>query len=130
MSSRVLARMGADVANPQWATQFRSGLNVMHEAGDTGSVLLFLDIYAQSLAATDHAEAAAILAAAVAELSPHMSNPNSVVHRRITNERLLTKLGEERFRELTERGANFGYEEAVALAFAELDRVIVNDNPG
>jgi hypothetical protein len=53
-----------------------------------------------------------------------MSNPISVAHRHETNERLLTQLSEERFAELTADGATFGYEETVALARAELDRVI------
>ena len=30
-----LARMGADATNPQWATRFRSGLDLAYEAGDT-----------------------------------------------------------------------------------------------
>ena len=59
-----------------------------------------------------------------------MSNPISVAHRHETNERLLAQLGEERFAELTAHGATLGYDEAVALAFAELDRVIANDNDG
>ena len=90
---------------------------------------MYLDIYAQALATTDRAESAAILSAAVGELAPHMSNPISIAHRRDTNERLLAQLGEERFAELTAHGATLGYEEAVALAFAELDRVIANDDP-
>jgi hypothetical protein len=57
-----------------------------------------------------------------------MSNPNSVAHRRETNERLLTQLDTERFAELTAHGATLTYEEAVALAFAELDRVITNED--
>ena len=96
-------------------------------AGDTASCLLLLDLYAQALATTDRAEIAAVLAATVGELSPHTSNPNSVAHRRDTNERLLTQLGEERLAELTAHGANLGYEDAVALARAELDRVIANN---
>ena len=124
-----LARMGADAASPTVGTQFRSGLDLAYEAGDTRLVLLYLDIYSQALANTDRAETAAMLSASVAELAPHMSNPISVAHRRDTNERLLTRLGEERFAELTAHGATLGYEEAVALAFAELDRVIANDDP-
>ena len=58
-----------------------------------------------------------------------MSNPISVAHRRETNERLLAQLDTERFAELTAHGATLGYEETVALALAELDRVITNDDP-
>ena len=123
-----LARMGTDAASPQWATRFRSVLDLAYEAGDTRFVLMYLDMYTQALATTDRAEPAAMLRAAVAELAPHMSNPISVAHRRDTNERLLAQLGEERLAELTAHGANLGYEEAVALALAELDRVIANDD--
>ncbi len=124
-----LTRMGTDAPGPQWATQFRSVLDLIYEAGDTVYVLMFLDIYAQALANTDRAEPAAILHASVADSSPHMSNPISVAHRRDTKERLLTRLGEERFAELTAQGATLGYEETVALAFTELDRMITNDDP-
>jgi hypothetical protein len=79
-----LARMGTDVATPQWATQFRDGLALGYETGDTPMVLQHLDIYAQSLAATDRAEVGAVLVAAVEQLSTHISNPVSVAHRRIT----------------------------------------------
>jgi hypothetical protein len=65
----------------------------------------------------------------VAELAPHMSNPISVAHRREANERLLTHLDTERFAELTAHGATLGYDETVALALAELDRVIAEDDP-
>ena len=58
-----------------------------------------------------------------------MSNPISVAHRHETNERLLAQLDTERFAELTGHGATLGYEETVALARAELDRVITNDDP-
>ena len=71
-----------------------------------------------------------MLAAAVGELAPHMSNPISIAHRQDTNERLLTQLGEERFAELTAHGATLGYDDVVALALAELDRVIANDSDG
>jgi predicted ATPase/class 3 adenylate cyclase len=123
-----LARMSTDAAGPKWATRFRSVLDIAYEAGDTHYVVLYLDMYTQALANTHRAEPAAMLRAAVAELAPHMSNPISVAHRHEINERLLTQLGEERFAELTAHGATLGYEEAVALAFAELDRVIANDN--
>ncbi|HXY93073.1 MAG TPA: adenylate/guanylate cyclase domain-containing protein [Acidimicrobiia bacterium] len=123
-----LGRMGADVATPQWATQFRRGLDIMYEAGDTRGLLQHLDIYAQSLAVTGRAETAATLAAAVAQLSPHTSNPISIEHRQITNERLRAKLGEERFKELTAHGASLTYDQAVALALGELDHVIANNN--
>jgi predicted ATPase len=121
-----LARMGADSATPQWATQVRDGLDLAYETGATSVVLWLLDLYAQALAATDRAEAAAMLAAAVAQLSPHTSNPISIAHRRATNEQLITRLGEERFTELTAHGATLDYEQAVALARAELDRIIAN----
>jgi hypothetical protein len=123
-----LGRMGAIVATPQWASQFREGLDPAYEAGDTRMVLQFLDIYSQSLVDTDRAESAAILAAAVAELSSHVRNPISVAHRRIINERLLTALGAGRFTELTAHGATLDYDDAVDFARAELDRVIANDN--
>jgi predicted ATPase/class 3 adenylate cyclase len=123
-----LGRMGAIVATPEWAAQVRDGLDPAYEAGDTRTVLQFLDIYAQSLAGTDRAESATTLAAAVAELSPHTSNPISVAHRRITNERLVTQLGAERFAELTEYGANLDYDQAVNLARGELDRVIAKEH--
>jgi predicted ATPase/class 3 adenylate cyclase len=122
-----LARMGADATNPQWATQFRSGLDLFDEAGDTRIVVSFLDVYSQSLATSDRAESAAILSAAVVELAPHLSNPISVVHRRQTTERLLAQLGKERFAELTAQGSTLSYDGAVALALAEIDRVIAND---
>jgi hypothetical protein len=124
-----LARMGTDAASPQWATRFRSGLDVIYEAGDTNFVLTYLDLYTQALLTTDRAEAAAMLNASVAELAPHMSNPISIAHQRDTEERLLAQLGTERLAELTIRGATLGYEETVALARAELDRVIANENP-
>jgi predicted ATPase len=123
-----LARMGADAAGPKWATRFRSVLDVAYQAADTHMVLAYLDTYTQALANTDRAAPAAMLCAAVAELSPHMSNPISVAHRRDTEERLLAQLGTERLAELTAHGAILGYEEAVALARAELDRAIANDN--
>jgi predicted ATPase/class 3 adenylate cyclase len=123
-----LARMGADATNPQWATQFRGGLDFFDEAGDTRIVVSFLDVYSQSLATSDRAESAAMLSAAVVELAPHLSNPISVVHRRQTTERLLAQLGRERFAELTAHGATLSYDEAVALALAEIDRVIANED--
>ena len=119
-----LGRMDAIAATPHWENQFRSGLDLSYEAGDTRMVLMYLDLYAQALAATARAETAAMLAALVARLSPHTSNPNSVARRRLTNERLLTQLGAERFAELTADGTNLDYDRAVALALAEFDRVI------
>jgi hypothetical protein len=119
--------MGVDAAGPKWATRFRSVLDVAYQAADTHMVLAYLDTYTQALANTDRAEPAAILTAAMAELAPHMSNPISVAHRRDTEERLLAQLGAERLAELTAHGATLGYEEAVALARAELDRAIAND---
>jgi len=123
-----LGRMGAVAATPRWAARFRGGFDLGYEAGDTRMTLQHLDIYAQALAATDRAEAAAMLAAAVAQLSPHTSNPVSVAHRRITNERLVTELGEERFAALSVRGKELDYDQAVALALAELDRVVASKN--
>jgi len=58
-----------------------------------------------------------------------MSSPISVAQLRETNERLLTQLDRERFAELTAHGATLGYDEAVALALAELGRVIANEEP-
>jgi predicted ATPase/class 3 adenylate cyclase len=124
-----LARMGTDATSPKWATRFRSVLDIAYENGDTHYVVLYLDMYTQALANTDRAETTAMLRAAVAKLASHMSNPISVAHRNEINERLLTQLSEERFAELTAHGATLGYDEAVALAFAELDRVIANDDP-
>jgi hypothetical protein len=69
-----------------------------------------------------------MLTASVGELAHHISNPISVAHRRETNDRLLTHLGEQRFAELTSHGATLEYDEAVALAHAELARAIANDN--
>jgi predicted ATPase/class 3 adenylate cyclase len=123
-----LARSGTDTMSPQQEQQFRRGLDLAYEAGDTRVVLMFLDMYAQALATTDRAESAAVLTASVAELSPHMSNPISVAHRRDTNERLLTRLDAERLAELTARGEKLGYDEAVALALVELDRVTANNS--
>jgi predicted ATPase/class 3 adenylate cyclase len=125
-----LARLGGDAANPHWASETRSGLELAYEAGDTRSVLSYLDVYAQALATTDRAETAALLYASVAELASHTSNPISVAHRRMTNEQLLTQLDMERFAELAASGATLGYDAAVALALTELDRVIANDNEG
>jgi predicted ATPase/class 3 adenylate cyclase len=118
---------GGDAMTPRWATQVRDGLDLTYETGDARMVLMQLDTFAQALAATDDAEVAAMLAAAVARLSPHMSNPISVAHRRITDERLLTKLGAERLAELTAHGATLDLDDAVALVRAELDRVVASD---
>ena len=91
-------------------------------------VLMHLDIYAQALATTNHAETAAVLAASVAEQSPHLTNPISIAHAAETTARLLSQLGDERLAELTTHGATLNYDQAIALAFPELDRVITNDN--
>ena len=91
-------------------------------------VLMHLEIYAQALAATDHAETAATLLASVAARSPHLANPISIAHRTETNARLRSELGDERLAELTAHGAALNYDQTTALAFAELDRVITNDN--
>jgi predicted ATPase/class 3 adenylate cyclase len=125
-----LARLGGNALNPQWATETRRGLDLAYEAGDTRTVLTLLDVYAQALATTERAEAAAILYASVTELAPHMSNPISVAHRRMTNERLTTRLGGEHFAELTAHGKALDYDQAVAVARAELDRVIAAENKG
>ena len=119
-----LARITGDAAGSQWAREFCGVVDLAYEAGDASSVLMYLDVYSQALANSDRAELAATLAAAVGELAPHMSNPISIAHRRDTNERLLTQLGEQRFAELTAHGATLGYEDVVALALAELDRVV------
>jgi hypothetical protein len=55
-----------------------------------------------------------------------MSNPISVAHQQTTKERLLAKLGAERYDELTAEGARLDYDQAVALARVELDRVIAD----
>jgi hypothetical protein len=112
--------------NPNWASQVRDGLDLTDETGDTRLLLMQLDNLAQALAATDDAAIAALLAAAVTTLSPHMSNPISVAHHQITQERLITKLGAERYDQLTAEGARLDYDQAVALARAELDRVIAD----
>jgi hypothetical protein len=117
--------MGVDVlTNRQWATQLRTSLAVPFEAGDARMSMYHLDLLAQALAATDRAEPAALLAAAVAELAPHVANPISIAHRRTTNERLLSRLGAERLAELTTQGAALTYDQTVGLALAELDRAI------
>jgi predicted ATPase/class 3 adenylate cyclase len=123
-------RAGGDAMSAQWALQFQRGIDVASESGDTQLVLLFLDTYSQALAMTDHAEVATMVVAAVADLSPHMSNPISVAHRHATSERLRERLGEERFAELTTEGSNLGYEEVVRLALAELNRVIAGADEG
>jgi hypothetical protein len=41
--------------------------------------------------------------------------------------RLLAQLGEERLAELAAEGITLDYDAAVALALAELDRIITND---
>ena len=123
-----LGRMGGAATNPEWATRLRRHLDFAYEAGDTSYVLTSLDMYSQALATTDRAETAAMLAASVGELSPHMSNPISVAHRRVTNDRLLAQLGQERFAELTAQGATLDLDDVVALALAELDRVIAKDS--
>jgi len=94
--------------------------------GDSVSVFTFLNLYSQGLANTDRAESAAVLHAST-ELARHMANPISIAHRRDTHERLSARLGETRLAELTARGAALSYDEAVALAVAELDRVIAQD---
>ena len=119
-----LARVGGDAMSVQWAMQFRRGIDLASESGDTRLVLLFLDTYSQALATTDRAETAALLAASLSELSPHMANPISVAHNRMTNEGLRERLGNERFAELTSQGSTLDYDGALALALAELDRVI------
>jgi hypothetical protein len=123
-----LGRLGADLADPQWAGRFRDGLSLTYEAGDEAMVLMHIDLYTHALALTDRAEVAAVLAAAVAGHGLHLTNPISVAHRRMTRERLVSQLGEERLRELSERGAALNYDEAVALTFAELDRAIASDD--
>jgi predicted ATPase/class 3 adenylate cyclase len=123
-----LARMGAVVTDAQWAAEFRRGIETPYEAGDATNVLMYVDIYAQALATTDRAETAALLAASVAALGPHTSNPISVAHRRTTTERLLASLGADALAELTARGEALGYDQTVALTLAELDRIIALDN--
>jgi predicted ATPase/class 3 adenylate cyclase len=122
-----LARMGTDASSPQWAARFRGNLDPVYEAGDTAYMVNALDLYSQALANTDRVESAAVIHAAVLQLSPHMSNPISVAHRRDTEQRLAAQLGEERFAELGARGAALGYEGTVALAFDELDRIIADN---
>jgi predicted ATPase/class 3 adenylate cyclase len=123
-----LARLGTDAASPKWAREFRSGLVITYEAGDVSGVLMALGMYAHALANTDRVESATMLLASVGELSPHMSGPIAHAHSHRANERLLAQLDAERFAELSARGATLGYEAAVSLAFAELDRVISQDN--
>ena len=123
-----LARLGTEAANPTWASEFRSALDVAYEAGDLRGVLMALGMYAQALATTDRVESATMLLASVGELSPHMSTPIALAHNDEAERRLRSQLDAERFAELTARGATLGYEAAVALAFAELDRVISQDN--
>jgi hypothetical protein len=117
-----LGRLGADPADPRWATRFRRGLALSYEMGDTPMVAMHIDLYSQLLASTERAEAAALLAAAVAGLGGHLSNPISEQHRVATRKSLVKELGEKRLGELSDRGATLDYEETVALAFAELDR--------
>ena len=121
-----LLRMGTEAANPRWAIEFRTVLEHSYEVGDSVSVFTFLNLYSQGLANTDRAESAAVLHAST-ELARHMANPISIAHRRDTHERLSARLGETRLAELTARGAALSYDEAVALAVAELDRVIAQD---
>jgi hypothetical protein len=122
-----LARLGGVAGNPQWAAVTRSTLAQSYEAGDSRSVFAFLDNYTQGLANTDRVESAAILHASLGELAPHLSNPISVAHRRETRERLRTQIGDERLTELETCGSTLGYDETVALALAELDRVRANN---
>jgi hypothetical protein len=120
-----LGRMGVAVlTDPERATQLRNGLTIPYEAGDTRTTLYHLDIYAQAVAATDRAEPAALLTAAIAKLSAHVSNPISIAHRRLTDERLLNRLGADRLAELTAQGAALTYDQTVALALSEIDRAI------
>jgi hypothetical protein len=115
---------GRQRRGPTMAAEYRRGLDLADEGGDTGTLLLNLDVYVQALATTDRVESAAVLAAALVALSPHVANPISIDHRQQTNEQLVAQLGEERVAELTAQGATLGYEATVALARAELDRVI------
>jgi hypothetical protein len=123
----VRARIGTEPMDAQFADRIQRAIAVPQEAGDAYMVLSFLDLYSQVLALGDRAEVAAVLHAAVVALAPHVSNPVSVAHRRETEERLAARLGEERLAELNAQGAALDYDGAVALAFAELDRVIANN---
>jgi predicted ATPase/class 3 adenylate cyclase len=119
-----LGRLGADPTDPRWATRFRRGLALSYGAGDTPIVTMHIDLYSQLLASTGRVEAAAVLSSAAARLGSHGSNPISVAHRHATEEQLAAQLDHARMTELSERGAALDYEGMVALAFAELDRVI------
>jgi hypothetical protein len=121
----VRARIGTEPMDAEFATRSRRAVAIFQEAGDAYMVLSFIDLYSQALASSDRAEVAAVLHAAVVALAPHLSNPVSVAHRRETEERLAAQLGQERLAELNAQGAALDYDEAVALAFAELDRVII-----
>ena len=119
--------IGTEPVDAQVAARIRRAVEIPQEGGDGYMVLSALDLYSQALAVGDRAEVAAVLHAAVVARAPHVSNPVSVAHRRETEERLAADLGEERLAELNAQGAALDYDEAVALAFAELDRVIANN---
>jgi hypothetical protein len=122
-----LARLDPGAMTPEWANRFRRGLAADHEVDLRTQVLAGIDVYAQALAHTDWVETAAVLVGAVGALAPWMANPLSVAHHHQITERLRARLGDQCLAELTAHGAGLDYEHAVALAFAELDRMIDSD---
>jgi predicted ATPase/class 3 adenylate cyclase len=124
-----IARIGADASDAIWARQFRAAIDTAVENDDRRNVAVMLDVHSQALVATGHYEPAAILFGYVQAHARHVTNPYS----RLQTERVVPilhdALGGDQVGALRARGARFEQAEAVALARAELDRVIAKGDP-
>jgi predicted ATPase/class 3 adenylate cyclase len=119
-----IARLAADASDPEWARQYLSALDAAVENGDRRQAAMLIDIHAQALMTIERRESSAVLTGYVRAHTRHVGNPYS----RTAQERMTTELGaalgDAQFEALLEQGAALDFDGALALARAELDRVI------
>ncbi len=119
-----LARLEDTLDDPEWAQAFRPYLARVREAGDRRAAMILLESYSRALAEAGHAEVAGLLRGALE--GDMMVGSVSETERQRTDKWMTDALGEDRVTELHRRGALMSFDETLAVALAELDRVIAS----
>jgi hypothetical protein len=89
---------------------------------------MLLEVHIRALLTTGREVPAALLLGYVQQDALHVTNPYARSAAEQVIAALTARLGDARLAELSSRGAAFDFAEAVELARAELDRVIVNND--
>ena len=122
-----LVRIDAGALDGAWARRYRDAIDLGADNGDRRNVAVLVGILGEALWANGRGQPAAVLLGYMSAWGEHIGGPFVLAHYGRIAAELTEALGEELYRELSARGAAMEFAEVVALARAELDRVIVAD---